>query len=121
MHLIIKFLVGLPMNRLKELREDKDMTQEAVGRFLGVSKMAVSRYERGGASIPNDLIVQLCSFFGVTADYLLGVSAWKVPAVSKTDTALLSAYHAAPPEIRNIVDAALEPYKARASADSAAS
>ena len=109
------------MNRLKELREDRDLTQQHIGELLGVSKMAVSRYERGEASIPNDLIVQLCAFFDVSADYLLGLSSWQRPAMSKMDTTLLAAYHAAPAEIRAIVDTALEPYKTKKYADSAAS
>ena len=109
------------MNRLRELREDHDLTLAAVGEVIGATATAVGRYETEKRALTAELIQKFCAFYGVTADYLLGLSAWKAPAVSKTDTALLSAYHAAPPEIRNIVDAALEPYKARASADSAAS
>lgn len=51
----------------------------------------------------------------------LGLSRQPDPAASELDSALLAAYHAAPAEIRTIVDTALDPYKAKLSADSAAS
>ena len=109
------------MNKLRELREDSDMTLAAVGAAVGTSAMSISYYERGERSLTEDFINKFCTLYGVTSDYLLGRSTWRTPVVSKEDSILLATYRAAPVEIRNIVDAALEPYKARASADSAAS
>ena len=68
-----------------------------------------------------DLIGQLCGIFDVTADYLLGLSAWRAPVVSNSDTEILAAYHAAPADIRAIIDTALAPYKEDAGAGAAAS
>lgn len=109
------------MNRLRELREDADMTLASVGEAMGTSAMSISYYERGERSLTDDLIDKFCELYGVTSDYLLGRSAWKTPVVSELDTELLMTYHAAPAEIRAIVDTALAPYKAGRSADSAAS
>lgn len=99
------------MNRLRDLREDRDLTQAELGEAIGVSMMAISYYEREVRALTPDLINKFCDFYGVTADYLLGRSNRSQPVVSESDTAVLAAYHAAPLEIRKIVDAALEPYK----------
>ena len=59
------------MNRLKELRRAKGLTQEEIARLLGVQKAAICKYETGRVAIPPDTLVVLCDFFGVTADYML--------------------------------------------------
>ena len=100
----------MTMNRLKALREDRDLTQIVVAEKLGVSQNTLSQYENGARQLPTELIGPICAYFGVTADYLLGLSASPAPVVSEADTALLQAYAAAPPEIREIVDTALRPY-----------
>lgn len=60
------------MNRLKELRRQRGMSQEELGAFLGVQKAAVCKYEVGRVALPNDVLVKLCDYFNVTSDYLLG-------------------------------------------------
>lgn len=62
------------MNRIKELRIELNMTQEDLGKKLQVQKAAVSKYETGRAQLSSDLIIQLCSIFNVSSDYLLGLS-----------------------------------------------
>ena len=109
------------MNRLKDIREDRDLQAKDVAAAIGVSKQAMSNYEKGVRQISPDLIGRFCAFYGVTADYLLGFSNQPQAAVSKSDTALLQAYHDAPAEIRGIVDHALEPYKKAAQESAAAS
>ena len=99
------------MNRLRELREDSDLTLEDIGVKIGATAQAVGRYETGQRHLSDDLIMTFCSLYGVTADYLLGLSNSPRPTVSELDSALLLAYHAAPVEIRGIVDHALAPYK----------
>lgn len=59
------------MNRIKDLREDRDMTQSDLGELLNVQKAAVSKYEMGKVSLSDELIGRLCVIFGVSADYLL--------------------------------------------------
>lgn len=61
-------------NRIKELREDKDLSQKELGSKFNVSQKAISQYERKEREIPNDLIIEFARFFNVTTDYLLGVS-----------------------------------------------
>ena len=52
------------MNRLKELRRAKGLTQEEIARLLGVQKAAICKYETGRVAIPPDTLVVLCDFFG---------------------------------------------------------
>lgn len=99
------------MNRIRELREQRGWRQEDLAAMMHTRYQTVGRYERGDRGIDADTICQLCDIFGCTADYLLGRSSSPDPAVSEADAAVLSAYHAATPEIRNIVDAALAPYR----------
>ena len=98
------------MNRLKELREDRGIRQQDVADALGVHFTTVSKYEIGTNDLPTEMIAKLCRFYGVTADYLLGLSNNPHAAVSESDSDLLRAYHAAPLEIRKIIDTALAPY-----------
>lgn len=98
------------MNRLRDLREDRDLTLADVGDAVGMSAMAISYYERGIRALTDELIPKFCAYYGVTSDYLLGLSSQPHSAVSELDTALLAAYHAAPDEIKGIVDHALAPY-----------
>ena len=60
-------------DRLKSLRLSANMTQEEFGKKFGIVKSTVSLYE-SGKSTPNDQIKkQICSYFNVTVDYLLGI------------------------------------------------
>lgn len=58
--------------RLRNLREDHDMTQAEVAAYLGTSQTMYSRYERGSNELPVRYLMQLCDFYKVSADYLLG-------------------------------------------------
>ena len=60
------------MNRLKELRAQRGLTQEDLGHILGVQKAAVCQYENGRVNIPNSVLMQLVRYFGCSADYILG-------------------------------------------------
>ncbi|MGX8709041.1 MAG: helix-turn-helix domain-containing protein [bacterium] len=64
-------------NKIKELREDLDLSQKELGLKFNISQKAISQYERQEREIPNDLIIEFAKFFNVTTDYLLGVSARK--------------------------------------------
>lgn len=86
------------------------MTQDQLGEKIGLSAMAISHYERESRFMKPTDICAFCDLFNVTADYLLCRSNAPRPTVSNSDTALLHAYHAAPLEIRRIVDAALASY-----------
>ena len=88
------------MNRLRALREDNDWTLAYVGAKIGASITAVSRYETEQRSLTPESIAAFCRLYEVTADYLLGFSLWRTPNVSKLDSTILAAYHAAPAEIK---------------------
>ena len=61
-------------DRIRLLRTESHMTQEEFGRIFGISKPTVSFYEHG-KSVPNDQIkTAIARYFGVSVDYLLGVT-----------------------------------------------
>ena len=60
--------------RMRALREDHDLTQEQVARYLGTSQTMYARYERGANELPLRHLVALCRLYHVSADYLLGLS-----------------------------------------------
>lgn len=62
------------IRRMRDLREDADLTQREVAQILGTSQTMYARYERGANELPIRHLVSLCSFYHVSADYLLGLS-----------------------------------------------
>ena len=60
--------------RMRDLREDHDKTQQAVAEYLGTTQQVYSRYEKGINEIPVRHIIALCKYYGVSADYLLGLT-----------------------------------------------
>ena len=60
------------MNRLKELRKEKKLTQEELAQEIGVSKITILRWENGERQIKPDKAQQLADYFGVSVGYLLG-------------------------------------------------
>ena len=61
-------------NRIKELREDRDLRQSDVSKATGIDQRTLSNYETGKTNPDSEAIIKLAAFFGVTCDYLLGVS-----------------------------------------------
>ena len=59
-------------DKLKNLRESKDMTQSEMAKLLGVAQSTYSQYEIGDRRLPDDLKIKLADFYKVTVDYLLG-------------------------------------------------
>lgn len=58
--------------RLRDLREDHDMTQTEVANYLGIAQTVYSRYERGFQTIPIEHLIRLADLYQVTTDYILG-------------------------------------------------
>ena len=58
---------------IRELREDRDMTQSYVSKLLGTTQQVYSRYENGEHELPVRHLKTLCEFYGVSADYVLGI------------------------------------------------
>jgi transcriptional regulator with XRE-family HTH domain len=80
--------------RIARLREEKGVTQEAFGRALNIPRSTLAKYETGLQDFKSETIVQMCDYFGVSADYLLrGASAKALDIHRKTgltDAAILS-------------------------------
>lgn len=57
--------------RLRDLREDKDMTQAQIGEYLNMSQTGYSQYELGINDIPTYVLKKLAVFYGVSTDYIL--------------------------------------------------
>ena len=58
--------------RLRDLREDQDMTQAEVGRLLGTTQQQYYKYEKGIQESPAHHLIVLADYYHVTVDYLLG-------------------------------------------------
>lgn len=64
----------LYIKRMRDLREDRDMTQREIAAVLGTSQTMYARYERGANELPIHHLLTLCRFYQVSADYFLGLS-----------------------------------------------
>ena len=62
------------VRRMRDLREDADLTQQQVATFLGTSQTMYARYERGANELPIHHLLKLCELYKVSADYLLGLT-----------------------------------------------
>lgn len=60
--------------RLRDLREDKDLKQDDIARILKITRQQYQLYESGKRKLPIDLLTELCKFYNVSADYILGLS-----------------------------------------------
>ena len=58
--------------RIRDLREDRDITQKEIARILNCSQQVYSNYELGQRDIPTDVLIKLADFYKVSIDYLLG-------------------------------------------------
>ena len=92
------------MNRIRELRLARNMSQAQLGAALGCVGQTISKLETEARQLDPSTIHVLCDYFGCTADYLLGRSDTRLPVVTDDDARLLAAYHAADPRDREFVD-----------------
>ena len=60
------------IKRIKDLREDQDLTQMNVGKGIGISQRLYSYYERGERSVPPEILIALADFYKTSVDYILG-------------------------------------------------
>ena len=58
--------------RIRDLREDKDMNQTQVAKMLGMSQTGYSKYETGENDIPTQVLIKLANFYDTSIDYILG-------------------------------------------------
>lgn len=78
---------------LKKLRLAHGLTQQELGTKVGLSKAVVSKYENGLGCPTFDVLIRIAAFFGVTTDYLLGVSGGKMIDVSDLSDSQIDALH----------------------------
>lgn len=57
--------------RIRDLREDNDLTQKELGEILFCSQRVYSNYERGELDIPTEILIKLANYYNVSVDYLL--------------------------------------------------
>ena len=67
--------------RIRDLREDKDLTQRQVAVALNCSQQVYSNYELGQRDIPTDILIKLSALYNVSIDYILGIS--DIPHIQK--------------------------------------
>lgn len=58
--------------RIRDLREDRDLNQTQVAKMLGMSQTGYSKYETGENDIPTAILIKLARFYNTSVDYLLG-------------------------------------------------
>ena len=60
--------------RIRDLREDHDLTQKQLAQELNCSQQVYSNYELGQRDIPTDILIKLSCFYNVSVDYILGLT-----------------------------------------------
>lgn len=60
--------------RIRDLREDSDLTQTQIAKILNCSQRIYSNYERGDVDIPTQILIKLADFHHTSVDYLLGLT-----------------------------------------------
>lgn len=60
--------------RIRDLREDKDITQKEISKILNCSQQVYSNYELGQRDIPTYILIKLSNFYNVSVDYILGIT-----------------------------------------------
>ncbi len=60
--------------RLRDLREDRDLTQTDIARYLKCSQECYSFYENGRRDLPSDVLIKLAQFYDTSVDYILGLT-----------------------------------------------
>jgi len=60
--------------RIRDLREDKDLTQKQLAKELNCSQQVYSNYELGQRDIPTDILIKLSKFYNVSIDYILEIT-----------------------------------------------
>lgn len=68
---------------IRNLREDKDLTQQQMADYLNITQATYSRYESGNLDIPSAILIKLSKFHNVSTDYLLGQTNVKKPYGNK--------------------------------------
>lgn len=71
------------MNRIKQLRNEKNINQDVLAKLLGLEIAGISKLETGRVPLKDEYIVKLAEYFGVSTDYLLGKSDIRNPEIEE--------------------------------------
>ena len=71
--------------RLRDLREDVDLTQTQLARIINMSQTGYSQYETGTNDIPTRILISLALFYDTSVDYILGITDTRTPYKRKKD------------------------------------
>ncbi len=71
--------LDIRLERLKGLREDKDLKQSDIAKMLNVTQCTYSNYEMGKRQVPIDILIKLALFYKTSVDYILGLTDERKP------------------------------------------
>lgn len=86
------------MNRIKQLRLENSWSKKDLSTMLKVSRVTLTRYERGAGSIKDNILLKLSKFFGVSIDYILGNS--NIKFIGNEEGNVLIYYNKLPRELK---------------------
>lgn len=76
-------------DRIRNLREDNDLTQAEIAKVLGMSQTGYSKYEVGSHDIPTRVLIVLARYYNVSVDYILGLTDNHIPYPKHNKKSLL--------------------------------
>lgn len=65
--------------RIRDLREDSDLTQQQIAEYLICDQSLYSKYERGERAVPLEIVIKLAAYYKTSVDYLVGLTSNKTP------------------------------------------
>ena len=65
--------------RIKDLREDSDITQKEIADYLHIKQNTYSQYENGHRQLPIDILISIAKYYGTSTDYILGLTEERKP------------------------------------------
>ena len=72
--------------RIRDLREDCDLSQTKMAKILNMSQTGYSKYETGENDIPTEVLIKLAHFHNTSIDYILGITDYKEPYPQNKNT-----------------------------------
>ena len=69
--------------RIRDLREDSDLTQKSLADYLSCSQVCYSNYETGKRDIPTEVLIQLACLYHTSTDYILGLTDDSTPPIPR--------------------------------------
>ena len=94
------------MNRIRELRKSRSLSQSELAEALGLDHSTIAKYELGNRSVNIDTMRKMCDYFGCSMDYLMG----QPETAASDDEGIIMAYHALNDRDRKIVDTIFQNY-----------